>query len=52
MNDQEWIAKLRDALEIPDIRSTDEPDAVVADIGNRGDGPPHEGRRSQNDGNR
>ena len=29
MNDQEWIAKLRDALEIPDIRSTDEPDAVV-----------------------
>ena len=29
MNDQEWIAKLRDALEIPDIRSTDEPDEVV-----------------------
>ena len=29
MTDQEWIAKLRDALEIPDIRSTDEPDTVV-----------------------
>ena len=29
MTDQEWIAKLRDALEIPDIRSTDEPDEVV-----------------------
>ena len=29
MTDQEWITKLRDALEIPDIRSTDEPDAVV-----------------------
>ena len=27
MTDQEWIAKLRDALEIPTmIRSTDEPD--------------------------
>ena len=29
MTDQEWITKLRDALEIPDIRSTDEPDTVV-----------------------
>ena len=29
MTDQEWITKLRDVLEIPDIRSTDEPDAVV-----------------------
>ena len=29
MTDQEWIAKLRDALEITSIRSTDEPDAVV-----------------------
>ena len=29
MSDQEWIEKLRDALNIPSIRSTDEPDAVV-----------------------
>ena len=29
MTDQEWITKLRDVLEIPDIRSTDEPDTVV-----------------------
>ena len=29
MTDQEWIAKLRDALGVTDIRSTDEPDAVV-----------------------
>lgn len=29
MTDQEWIAKLRDALEITTIRSTDEPDEVV-----------------------
>ena len=29
MTDQEWITKLRDALEIPTIKSTDEPDAVV-----------------------
>ena len=29
MTDQEWIEKLRDALDIPSIRSTDEPDAVV-----------------------
>ena len=29
MNDQEWIASLRDKLEIPNIKSTDEPDAVV-----------------------
>ena len=29
MTDQEWITKLRDALEIPDIRSTDEPETVV-----------------------
>ena len=29
MTDQEWIEKLRDALNIPSIRSTDEPDAVV-----------------------
>lgn len=29
MTDQEWIAKLRDALEITSIRSTDEPDEVV-----------------------
>lgn len=29
MTDQEWIAKLRDALDISDVRTTDEPDAVV-----------------------
>ena len=29
MTDQEWITRLRDALEIPSIKSTDEPDAVV-----------------------
>jgi len=29
MTDQEWIASLRDKLEIPNIKSTDEPDAVV-----------------------
>ena len=29
MTDKEWIIKLRDALNIPDVRSTDEPDAVV-----------------------
>ena len=29
MSDQEWIEKLRDALNIPSIRSTDEPEAVV-----------------------
>lgn len=29
MTDQEWIAKLRDALGVTSIRSTDEPDEVV-----------------------
>ena len=29
MTDQEWITKLRDALEIPTVKSTDEPDVVV-----------------------
>lgn len=29
MTDQEWITKLRDSLNIPDVRSTDEPDAVL-----------------------
>ena len=29
MTDQEWITKLRDALNIPDVQPTDEPDAVV-----------------------
>ena len=29
MTDQEWITKLRDVLDIPDIGATDEPDAVV-----------------------
>ena len=29
MTDQEWIAKLREALNIPNIKSTDEPDEVV-----------------------
>ena len=29
MTDQEWIAKLRTALDIPNLKSTDEPDAVV-----------------------
>ena len=29
VKDQEWIEKLRDALNVPSIRSTDEPDAVV-----------------------
>ena len=29
VKDQEWIEKLRDALNVPSIRSTDEPDEVV-----------------------
>ena len=29
MTDQEWIAKLREALDIPNIKSTDAPEAVV-----------------------
>lgn len=29
MNDQEWITQLRDALKVPTLKSTDEPDAVV-----------------------
>ena len=29
VKDQEWIEKLRDALNVPSIRSTDEPEAVV-----------------------
>ena len=29
MQDSEWIEKLRDALKIPTLKSTDEPDAVV-----------------------
>ena len=29
MTDQEWITQLRDALKIPTLKSTDEPDAVV-----------------------
>ena len=29
MTDQEWIAQLREKLEIPNIKTTDEPDAVV-----------------------
>ncbi len=29
MTDSEWITKLRDALEIPTVKSTDEPEAVV-----------------------
>ena len=29
VTDQEWIEKLRDALKVPGIRSTDEPDDVV-----------------------
>ena len=29
VTDQEWIEKLRDALDVPSIRSTDEPDDVV-----------------------
>ena len=29
VKDQEWIEKLRDALKVPSIRSTDEPDDVV-----------------------
>lgn len=29
MTDQEWIAKLREVLDVPTIRSTDEPEAVV-----------------------
>lgn len=29
MTDQEWIEKLRDALKVPNLRSTDEPDAVM-----------------------
>ena len=34
MTDQEWIAKLREALDIPTIKSTDEPEAVVATLQN------------------
>ena len=29
MTDEQWIAKLREKLDIPNIKSTDEPDAVV-----------------------
>ena len=29
MTDKEWISKLRETLDIPNIKSTDEPDAVV-----------------------
>ena len=29
MTDQEWIEQLRDALKVPTLKSTDEPDAVV-----------------------
>lgn len=29
VKDQDWIEKLRDALNVPSIRSTDEPDAVL-----------------------
>ncbi|RKU10798.1 hypothetical protein C6503_19120 [Candidatus Poribacteria bacterium] len=29
MTDQEWAEKLRDALKVPTLKSTDEPDAVV-----------------------
>ena len=29
VKDQEWIEKLRDALKVPTLKSTDEPDAVV-----------------------
>jgi len=29
MTDQEWIAQLREKLDIPNIKTTDEPDAVV-----------------------
>ena len=29
MTDEQWIAKLREALNIPTIKSTDEPDEVV-----------------------
>ena len=29
MTDQEWITQLRDALKVPTLKSTDEPDAVV-----------------------
>ena len=29
MEDKDWIEKLRDALKVPSLRSTDEPDAVV-----------------------
>ena len=34
MTDQEWIAKLREALDIPTIKSTDDPDAVVETLQN------------------
>ena len=29
MTDEQWVAKLREALNIPNIKTTDEPDAVV-----------------------
>ena len=47
MTDQEWIAKLRDALEIPDIRSTDEPDTVVQKLETEVTGLAQEGRRTE-----
>ena len=34
MTDQEWIAKLREALDIPTLKSTDDPDAVVETLQN------------------
>lgn len=33
MTDKEWIAKLRDTLDIPSLTTTDEPDAVVRELG-------------------
>lgn len=32
MTDQEWITKLRDALDIPSIGETDDPDAVMRSL--------------------
>ena len=32
MNDQEWISKLREALDIPNLKTTDEPEAVVSTL--------------------
>ena len=32
MTDQEWTARLREALDIPNIKSTDEPEAVVSTL--------------------